>query len=73
MTPKPTGRGGPNRGQGAKIRGKEKRVRRSITLEPTAWAKLDAEGSKNGVSASEIVNRMALEIKTTRKNAKPKN
>jgi predicted DNA-binding ribbon-helix-helix protein len=62
MKKKPT-RGGARKGAGRKPRGAETRVRRSITLEPTAWAKLDADALRKGVSASELVNRWALRLR----------
>ena len=61
---KPT-QGGKRAGAGRKPTGTETRVRRSITLEPSAWARLDEEASGKGVSASELVNRFALKIKNS--------
>lgn len=49
--------GGRRKGAGAKLKGKARRVTRSINLEPDSWRRLDAIAAAQCVSASEIVNR----------------
>lgn len=55
--------GGTRDGSGRKITGKEKRVTRSLNLEPSAWQKIDETAAKKEASASDVVNDWAKRLR----------